>query len=1006
LSKKCARLFFLTRFAFNNSHFNSNRSNFRALNRPATSKTALLLRWCGMLAMAVVCHQAMATGITTDITVSHDQNSPAGNVTSPVFSTTSGGELLLAFVSADKADRSNTTVRSVVGGGLTWVLVERTNAQSGTAEIWRAFAPAVLKNVTVTATLSESVVSSITVSSFAGVAQTGTNGSGAIGAIGSGNASHGAPSARLVTTQNNSFVVGVGDDFDNAIPRTLLSGETLLHQDLSSTQDTYWVQRMTAPTALKSTGVTLGDSAPTTDRYNFSICEILPATPASPVTSTMGLSASALNFGNVTDGATKLLPLTLTSTGTSAVTISSDSITGAGFLISSGTLPATLSPGQSLTLQIEFAPKTTGTGAGKLTVNSNSSSGSQALITLAGTGVATTDPQVAFSASSVAFGAVTDGTTKSLPLTVSSTGTSAVTVSSDSITGTGFLISSGTLPATLSPGQSLTLQIEYAPKTAGGVTGQLTINSNSTTNGNASIALSGTGTAPAAPKLTLSATTLPFGSVTDGSSESLSLTLSSTGTSSVTINSASVTGTGFSIGSTTWPQTLAAGQTLSLPIKFAPTAAGAITGQLTINSNSSTGSASVVALTGTGTAPAAPKLTLSATTLPFGSVTDGSSESLSLTLSSTGTSSVTINSASVTGTGFSIGSTTWPQTLAAGQTLSLPIKFAPTAAGAVTGQLTINSNSSTGSVSVVALTGTGTAPAAPKLTLSATTLPFGGVTDGSSNTLSLTLSSSGTSTLTISSASITGTGFTIVAGSWPQTLAVGQSLTLQIKFAPTIAGAVTGQLTINSNSTTGATSGVTLTGTGSAATSPKLTLSVTSLSFGTVTAGSSTTESVTLTSTGTSAVTVSSATVTGTGFSIVGRSFPISLSPGATASVTIEYLPSSAGAATGQLTVNSNSTPTSTFTVALSGTGEAVTHSVDLSWDAPGSSPVAITGYHIYRMAAGSAAFTLLNSTVDTATSYVDSTVSAGTTYSYEIKSVDAAGVESSASNQYTVAIP
>jgi fibronectin type 3 domain-containing protein len=57
-------------------------------------------------------------------------------------------------------------------------------------------------------------------------------------------------------------------------------------------------------------------------------------------------------------------------------------------------------------------------------------------------------------------------------------------------------------------------------------------------------------------------------------------------------------------------------------------------------------------------------------------------------------------------------------------------------------------------------------------------------------------------------------------------------------------------------------------------------------------------------------------------------------------------------------------------------------------------------------MASGAAAFTLLNSTVDTATSYVDSSVSAGTAYIYEIKSVDAAGVESSASNEYTVTIP
>ena len=96
-------------------------------------------------------------------------------VTSPFFSTSSPNELLLAFVSADYLSGTNTTVTGVSGGGLTWALVLRTNAQSGTAEIWRAFTPSILTNASVTATLSQSVVSAITVLGFTGADATGTN---------------------------------------------------------------------------------------------------------------------------------------------------------------------------------------------------------------------------------------------------------------------------------------------------------------------------------------------------------------------------------------------------------------------------------------------------------------------------------------------------------------------------------------------------------------------------------------------------------------------------------------------------------------------------------------------------------------------------------------------------------------------------------------------------------------------------------------------------------------
>jgi hypothetical protein len=214
--------------------------------------------------------------LSIDANVSTDQNASVTTVTTSAFSTTSGNELLLAFISSDQASNS-ITVTGVTGGSLTWALVKRTNTQKGTAEIWRAFSASSLTNVTVTATLSQSVASLLTVLSFRNVDTSGTSGSGAIGATGTGNAASGAPKASLVTTRNNSWVIGVGNDYDNATARTLGSGQTLVHQDLASSGDTYWVQMQTTTTPVAGTTVTINDTAPTGDRYNLTICEVLPA---------------------------------------------------------------------------------------------------------------------------------------------------------------------------------------------------------------------------------------------------------------------------------------------------------------------------------------------------------------------------------------------------------------------------------------------------------------------------------------------------------------------------------------------------------------------------------------------------------------------------------------------------------------------------------------------------------------------------------------------------------
>ncbi|MGZ5054304.1 MAG: Ig-like domain-containing protein [Methylobacter sp.] len=274
--------------------------------------------------------------IGIDATSSGDKGTATNTVSNTqAFSTSAGNELLLAFVSTDYLSGANTTVTGVSGAGLSWALVVRTNTQRGTSEIWRAFATAPLSNVTVTATLSQSVVSSITVMSFTGVDTSGTNGSGAIGATKSANASSGAPTATLITTRAGSWVLGGGNDYDNAIARTPGSNQNLVHQYLAPVGDTYWVQRQNSPTPLSGSSVTINDTAPTGDRYNLSIVEVLPLVGSGGSTFNISGAITPTTSGSGTS-------VTLTQNGATIATVTADSSGNYSFAnIANGTYTVT-----------------------------------------------------------------------------------------------------------------------------------------------------------------------------------------------------------------------------------------------------------------------------------------------------------------------------------------------------------------------------------------------------------------------------------------------------------------------------------------------------------------------------------------------------------------------------------------------------------------------------------------------------------------------------------------
>jgi hypothetical protein len=177
----------------------------------------------------------------------------------------------------------------------------------------------------------------------------------------------------------------------------------------------------------------------------------------------------------------------------------------------------------------------------------------------------------------------------------------------------------------------------------------------------------------------------------------------------------------------------------------------------------------------------------------------------------------------------------------------------------------------------------------------------------------------------------------------------------------------------------------------------------TSLSFGSVTIGSSSTLSVTFTNSGNSNVTISNVSISGAGYAASGVSIGQILPPAQKATLNVAFSPSATGTLTGSVTVTSDAT-NSPATVPLSGSGvQPVSHSVTLTWSPSTSS---VTGYNVYRSSVSGGSYTKLNSMAVATTSYDDTAVQAGQTYYYVVTSVDLSNMESAYSSQVSAIVP
>ena len=542
-------------------------------------------------------------------------------------------------------------------------------------------------------------------------------------------------------------------------------------------------------------------------------CGALEAgTPVAQSGNGLVATSSIVDFGNVPVGTTEVRTNIITNTTKSSVVLTRAQIDRTDFRVTGQKLPLTLSPGQRTTLQISYSPQDGGSVQSKVMLASNVIRLST-FFTLRGTAIQ--PGRIRLTPTSISFGNVQMGKAQNQTATLSNIGKTPVKITRATISGKGFTLTGLSLPLTLQGRQSATVGVTFTPSSSGASSGTISVV------GSVSLALKKrpvtfgggglepvalntvsttftaqvTGTGTGAGQLAVSPASLALGNVKVGASQTQSATLINSGNTELTIRQATVTGRGFKMSGISFPMTLSAGQRKSFTVTFAPQSTGTATGSIAVTSNDPNAAVNVPVSAVATTTVSAGVLSTSDSSLNFGSVAINGTVSQSETLTNSGGTSVTINQARVSGTGFTATGLNLPVSLAPGQSFTFAAKFTPTSGGDATGSISVASDASDPSLTI---TLAGTATVAGQLAVSPATLSFGNVTVGQTKSLTASLTATGSS-ITVSNAGMSTSEFTISGLSLPVTLPAGKSASFTVTFKPQASGAASASASFTSN---------------------------------------------------------------------------------------------------------------------------------------------------------------------------------------------------------------
>ncbi len=284
---------------------------------------------------------------------------------------------------------------------------------------------------------------------------------------------------------------------------------------------------------------------------------------------------------------------------------------------------------------------------------------------------------------------------------------------------------------------------------------------------------------PVTPPLT--APSAAFPTTTTGSSSQRTVHL--TAAHAVTVTGVSTTPSQFSVQQLAAPVTLAAGQSLDVPVTFTPAAATTYGGTLKVTT-ASDGDVTV-GLSGTGAAAAA-QLSVDRQAISFEGTRVGGQVNDAFTISNVGGQSLTINSMTEPQAPFSTPASLDGDSLGPGESVTVEVDYEPKSAGSFAQDITIDT---TAGDELVGLSGT--AADGPHLDITPLEIDYGDALPGSVVTRSFTLRNSGGTTATIMKSKPPVGGVFVATSQLDETtkLGPGAERTLTVEFRPAAAGA-------------------------------------------------------------------------------------------------------------------------------------------------------------------------------------------------------------------------
>lgn len=577
------------------------------------------------------------------------------------------------------------------------------------------------------------------------------------------------------------------------------------------------------------------------------------------------------DMGNAFNGASTTRSFVIENHGAGTLTVSSINFAGANaseFMLSGApSFPWSIAANGTQTVTVSFMPTAAGSRNATITINSNDVTEAAYDFALRGWGVDSPEANIQGAGTDIVdgdmtpgvgnntdFGTVNVGSSLSHTFTVSNSGYGNLVVSAIGFTGTAAadysLVSAPSFPLAIAPGSTYTVTAQFTPSAGGARPAMLSVMSNDGDESTYNFAVTGVGNH--LPEINVkgnginiidgdvTAGTLDntnYGSVNTSSTLTHHFKVHNTGLGSLVISGITFTGAGagdYSLtGAPSFPYTVAASDSMTVSVQFAPVTGGIKYGTINIMSNDADEATYDFALE--GLAVATPEVSIEGNTIEiidgdmtpgtanntdFGSVNTGSFIIKHFTIRNTGVGNLNIATIGFTGAAaseFSLAaSPILPATIAPGDTAAISVQSAATTIGTRMATINIMSNDIDEATYNFALQAVTTG--LPEINIqgdsvnitdgdatagTANNTDFGGVLVNNTSVKTYVIRNTGAGTLSVPSIAVSGANaseFTLYgAPSFPLTIAAGGNQSFQVQFKPTAVGVRKATITVDNN---------------------------------------------------------------------------------------------------------------------------------------------------------------------------------------------------------------